>query len=124
MLSRSFVEADCVDLPGRLRGRFDLAVEVHTLQALPPRFRSGLAAGIASLLNHHGVLFVSSRARVASVPLESMVKAPYAFTADEMLRLLGEAGLEIADDAGGFIEYEDRNDPPVSRLRGAFRRQA
>ncbi|MEO1130033.1 MAG: class I SAM-dependent methyltransferase, partial [Planctomycetota bacterium] len=53
-LARSFMVADLMDLPSRLHHRFDLAVEVHTLQALPPEHRPALAAGMADLLSHRG----------------------------------------------------------------------
>ncbi|MCA9310929.1 MAG: methyltransferase domain-containing protein [Phycisphaerales bacterium] len=122
-LRRALLVADLFDLPGRLLGRFDLVVEIHTLQALPPRFRPELAEAIASLLNHHGILFISSRVRPESVSLDSLEEAPFPFTPVEMQELCGQAGLEVADDAGGFLDNEDENQPPVRRIRAAFRRR-
>ncbi len=122
-LSRTFMEADLFDLPGRLLGRHDLVVEIHTIQALPMDCRPEVAAAITSLLNHHGILFLSSRTRPDDVPPEAAEGPPWEPTPDEMRTLMADAGLEAASDAGGFEVYHDDNDPPVRRIRAAFRRR-
>ena len=116
--SDMFVVADLLDLPSRMRGRFDLVVEVHTLQALPPSCRHELASGIASLLSHRGVLLAVARGRDSSQPLDELEGPPFPFTADEFEAVMRDAGLAPVRPVDNFL---DDNKPPVRRLRGVFR---
>jgi SAM-dependent methyltransferase len=114
-----FSVADLLELPPSLRHRFDLVIEVHTLQALPPRHRVPLARGIAELLVHGGIVLACARGRADSVPLAGLAGPPFAFTPAEMAATLDEAGLEAI---GEICVFEDDNDPPVLRLRAVYRR--
>lgn len=114
-----FMVADLLDLPSNLRHRFDLAVEVHTLQALPPSCRLELARGIAELLTHGGLVLACARGREAGMPLEQVQGPPFAFTEAELGEVLVGAGLEPVEPVVGF---EDDQNPPVLRLRGLYRR--
>lgn len=116
--SDMFVVADLLDLPSRMRGRFDLVVEVHTLQALPPNCRHELAVGIASLLSNRGVLLAVARGREENQPLEEVQGPPFPFTATEFEAVMRDVGLEPIRAIDSFL---DDNKPPVRRLRGSFR---
>jgi len=115
----TFVEANLFDLPTRLQRRFDLVVEVHTLQALPPAFRHDLAAGMASMLNGKGYLLAIARGRAPHVPLNDNDGPPFPLTAHELLDVMAGAGL---DPVRAIDDFMDDNVPPVRRLRGAFHR--
>ena len=114
-----FGVADLLDLPACLRHRFDLAVEVHTLQALPPACRADLAGGIADLLVHGGIVVACARGRGDDEPLEGLSGPPFPFTPRELAETFAKAGLEAVDEVCSF---HDDNDPPVRRLRAVYRR--
>lgn len=114
-----FVQADLLDLPVRLQRRFDLVVEVHTLQALPPQFRDALAGGMAKLLTGKGVLLAVARGRDPKIRLEEVHGPPFALTGEELVETLGRTGLAPIRPIDDFF---DDNSPPVRRLRGVFRR--
>ena len=114
-----FLVADLLDLPDRLCGRFDLVVEVHTLQAVPPTDRVAIATGLARLLNHRGSVIAIARGRADDAPLDDLAHPPFAFIPAEFLATMREAGLA---PVGPIADFEDDNDPPVRRLRGVFRR--
>ncbi len=116
-----FRVADLRDVPSVMRHRFDLVVEIHTLQALPPEHRSTLAAGIASLVSPHGRLLAITRGRPDDEPLVSTPGPPYAFTPAELIGVLGAHALV---PEGRLDDFMDDNDPPVRRLRGVFVRDA
>jgi SAM-dependent methyltransferase len=120
-IARSFLVADLMHLPSRLHHRFDLAVEVHTLQALPPEHRPALAAGMADLLSHRGVLLAVARGRDDAQPLNEVDGPPWSLTPDEMIEVMDGAGLAPARP---LDDFEDDNSPPVRRIRGIFRRRA
>ncbi|GAB4548702.1 MAG: hypothetical protein Tsb0013_09440 [Phycisphaerales bacterium] len=115
--SAMFRVADLRDMPASMRHRYDLVVEIHTLQALPPEHRVTLASGIEPLLSAHGRLLVIARGRDASEALEDVEGPPYPFTPEELTALLGDRGLV---PEGALDDYEDDQDPPVRRLRGVF----
>lgn len=115
----TFMQANLFELPTRLLRRFDLVIEVHTLQALPPAHRTALAQGMADLLNHSGVLLAIARGREESVPLDHVEGPPFAFTARELTGVMAQTGLS---PVRAIDEFLDDNAPPVRRLRGAFRR--
>jgi SAM-dependent methyltransferase len=111
--------ADLRNLPSRWRHRFDLAVEIHTLQALPPRYREELAAGVAELIAPHGRVLAIARGREADEPLDEVKGPPFPFTREEFEGVFRAVGLtpQRAVDA-----FQDGNRPPVLRLRGCFLR--
>lgn len=115
----TFMQANLFDLPTRLLRRFDLVVEVHTLQALPSAHRCALAEGMADLLNHNGVLIAIARGRDEGLPLSAVEGPPFPFTSKELLSVMAEVGLSPVRALDDFL---DDNAPPVRRLRGAFRR--
>ena len=51
-----FQVADLLDLPGRLAGRFDLVIEIFTVQAMPPELHQRAAVQVASLVAPGGLL--------------------------------------------------------------------
>lgn len=116
-----FTVADLLDMPARLRNRFDLVVEVHTLQSLPPRHRGALATGMASMLSPRGGILVAvCRGRDESVPVESVEGPPFALTVGELTGLMEGCGL---GSISRVDEFMDDNSPSVRRIRGVFRRQ-
>lgn len=115
----AFMQANLFDLPTRLLRRFDLVVEVHTLQALPPSHRPALAEGMSDLLNHNGMLLAIARGRDETIPLDRVEGPPFPFTARELTSLMAQVGLSPIRAIDDFL---DDNSPPVRRLRGGFRR--
>jgi len=112
-LEHIFRVIDVLTLPEGMRGRFDVVVEVHTLQALPPEFRSSLARGMSDLLAPGGVLVAVARGRTEAEPLDERAGPPYAFTAGELRHTLTSVGLSMV---GEVDERLDDNRPPVRRL--------
>lgn len=114
-----FQEANLLDVPARLQRRFDLVVEVHTLQSLPLGYRHDLAAGMSSLLNSKGILLAIARGRDPSIPVTELEGPPFPFTAAELVDVMASCGLDPVRQVDDFL---DDNHPPVRRLRGVFRR--
>jgi hypothetical protein len=104
-----------LDLPDEWDGRFDLVVEIFTLQALPPELRNQAAAGVARCVARGGLLFVFARARDESERVEG---PPWPLTEREIRGLGSEAGLSCQR----FDDYLDKEDPPVRRFRAVFQR--
>ncbi len=113
-----FRVADVRTPPSQWRHRFDLVVEVHILQALPPEHRAALAAGMAELVAPHGALLTIARGRPDDEPLGACSGPPYPFLPAELVELLAGAGL-VPD--GAIDDFDDANTPPVRRLRGLWR---
>lgn len=116
----AFMVADLFDVPEALRSRFDLVIEVHTIQSLPPTHRGALAKGIASLLAPRGCVLAIARGRDAAIPLEAVEGPPFAMTPAELAAVFTEAGLVQSEAVEAFFDDSDR---PVLRLRGVFARQ-
>lgn len=116
-LSTCFLVADLFNLPGRLRHRFDLVVEIHTLQSIHPSLREPAARGLASLVTPHGVLLTICRGRDESEPIESVQGPPWPLTASELTGLMEAAGLRAMRAPDIFTDDEA---PPVRRVRAAF----
>ena len=117
--AQCFMSADLLDLPDRLCGRFDLVVEVHTIQAVPPEDRARISCGMARLLNHRGMVVAIARGRADGTSLDDYTQPPFAFVPEEFLATMEAAGLVPVRPIDDFM---DDNDPPVRRLRGLFRR--
>lgn len=109
--------ADLFDLPSSLARKFDLVAEVHTLQALPPEHREGLAKGIASLLHRRGIVVAVARGRSEEVALHDAPGPPFEFTPAELIDVFASAGLVPLE---AMADTLDANDPPVRRLTGVF----
>lgn len=116
-----FTVGDAFDPPGRLRGRFDLVVEVHTIQAVPPEHRVALMRGLADLLNHKGLLLAIARGRPEDAPLSAVAGPPWELTLAELGEAASGAGLA---PTGPIDDFQDENRPPVRRLRGLFHRSS
>lgn len=116
-MARCFIEADLFNLPARLVHRYELVVEVHTLQSLPPQHRHALAEGMSRLLAPRGVLLAIARARDDSIPVEGLEGPPFPLTACELRDVMASCGLSPMSAVDDFV---DDNSPPVRRLRGVF----
>lgn len=112
-----FVTADLLDLPSRLRRRFDLVVEIYTLQSLDPALREDAARAVAGLSCPRGTVLTIARARDESEPLEDAVGPPWPLTTHELTALMDGAGLRPLKPVE---RRPDSETPPVMRLRGVF----
>lgn len=112
---------DLFALPADWRERFDLVVEVYTLQALPQSVRAAAAAAIRSLLAPNGTLFVFTRLRDdgpdAPPLVESDVAPPWPLGRHEFARMV--EGLVPHDP---LLEVPDVADPTFVRAHGTWRR--
>ena len=109
----SYCVGDVLAPPGEWLGAFDFVLEAYTLQVLPPELRPSAAKAMSETLAPGGTLLVITRGRDESDPEGSM---PWPLTAREVRELF--EGLELLS----FEDYVDDEDPPVRRLRAAFRR--
>lgn len=117
-----FVQADLLSLPARMQRRFDLVIEVYTIQSMPPGLRQTAARALASLLAPRGVLLAVCRGRTQQEPLEQVIGPPWPLTCAELYDVLSAAGLYPVQGEPAVIESFDGETPPKRRLRGAFTR--
>lgn len=121
-----YVEADLFELPARWRHRFDLVVEVNTLQALVPKERGDMLRAMGDLLAPHGHLLAVGRAAPPPdatdvVPDESADLPPWPIDPAKLVALAAEAGLE---PDGDIHRFEDDARPGRWVFRGMFRRSS
>lgn len=115
----AFLHADLMSLPARYRHRFELVVEVNTLQAVHPSQREIAAQAIGDLCGPRGVVVAVCRGRDESVLLETVQGPPWPLASGELAGLMEVAGLK---PSRGIDDFEDECTPPVRRLRGVFER--
>ena len=118
-LSDRFLQADLFNLPPRLLARFDLAIEINTIDCVEPSLRPHAARGISRLLTHRGVALVVCRGASSDDPLCEVGGPPYAIEPAELQQLLEQAGLSVVGDVTPFFGGHQAEGP---RLRGVFRR--
>jgi predicted TPR repeat methyltransferase len=113
--ARQLVVADVLDVPPRMVHRFDLVIEVNTIQSLPPSLHRRAVAGVASLARPHGCVLAICRGRDEG---DEVVGPPYALSPRELVAHFEASGMRPLRAMDDFI---DDQDPPVRRLRGLFR---
>jgi SAM-dependent methyltransferase len=116
--ARSYHAVDLFEPPPRWRRRFELIVEIYTLQSLPPGERESAMASLAELLAPHGRLLVICRGREPHEAIDDQ-GPPWPLTRDELLDAARFAGLKLD---GGLECFEDDETPPKQRMRALFRR--
>lgn len=89
-LADRLVTADVTAPPANLVRRFDLVVEINTLQAVPPVLREPVAAGIASLTRPRGTVLAICRGRDESQP--GAGAPPFPLTPSELSALMARHG--------------------------------
>lgn len=117
--SHAFIHADLFNLPTRFRHRFELVVEISTLQALLPAQREAASLAIANLCGPRGVVLTICRARDDDSPLDHSAPPPYPICPAELSALMEAAGLK---PCRAFDDFMDDETPPVRRLRALFER--
>jgi 2-polyprenyl-3-methyl-5-hydroxy-6-metoxy-1,4-benzoquinol methylase len=115
--ARCYQQADLLNPPLKWKRRFDLVVEVNTIQSLPPEMHSATVRAIAELMSPHGRLLVICRGADEPGHLED--GPPWALTREELLEAATTAGLMVD---GQLAVFTDDEDPPVQRMRALFRR--
>lgn len=108
--------ADLFDTPARWRHRFDLVVEINTIQSLDPSCHGGAMAAIAELVSAHGHLLVVCR-HASSAPAAG--GPPWPMDERELEEIARGAGLTAGGPIAAFLDDED---PPVARMRAVFGR--
>lgn len=114
----SYQVADLFDLPQRWHHRFDLVIEINTLQSVAVDLRQEALQSIGQLISPHGHLLVICRGCESEVEITD--GPPWPFSEPELLRTTSIAGLMLDGEISNF--HDDSSDPPVRRLRGLFRR--
>jgi hypothetical protein len=113
----AFCVADLLGELPRFRNRFELVVEISTIQSLPPASREQAAGAIVSLLGARGVLVAIARGRDETELLENVQGPPWPLTKSELTGLMELHGLKPIAPIDDFTDGET---PPVRRLRGTF----
>ena len=113
-----YQQVDLFDMPARWRHRFDLVVEINTLQSIVPDRRGEAMRNISELLSPHGRLLVVCRGADEPVPYDA--GPPWALTEVELLDYATAAGL---GPDGVIASFMDDEDPPVRRMRAEMVRK-
>jgi 2-polyprenyl-3-methyl-5-hydroxy-6-metoxy-1,4-benzoquinol methylase len=112
----TYQHVDLFDAPARWRHRFDLVVEVNTIQSLEPGRHDEAMRAIADLVSSHGHLLVICRGAEEEASGDG---PPWALTERQLAASAAKSGL-VPD--GAICSFVDDEDPPVRRLRAVFRR--
>jgi len=115
--ARNYVVADLFNLPAKWRHRFDLVVEIYTVQSLPPPQHERAMKALSEILSPHGHMLLIARAAEDGATTPPGDEPPWPLSAEELRRLCGTAGLKIREPVSIF---EDDDDPPVMRLRAVI----
>lgn len=115
--ARCYAHADLFNLPPKWRHRFDLVIEVNTIQSLPPSMHAATVKAISELLSPHGHMLVI--ARCGDEPVSDDDGPPWALTERELLSAAADAGLRPSQPPTVFTDDER---PPVQRIRAVLRR--
>ncbi|CAN5865073.1 hypothetical protein BH11PLA1_BH11PLA1_10140 [soil metagenome] len=83
-----FVQADLLNLPMRMQGRFDLVVEIATIQSVHPSLRRLFAAGLAKLAAPRGAIMVLTRARQDDDELDPHDGPPWPVSKRELIAMM------------------------------------
>ncbi len=105
---------DLLKLPAGWLCRFDLAVEIYTLQVLPPTIRPQAMQAIVDLVAWQGQLLVITRGREEK---EAEGEMPWPLTKEELVEL---TRLNLEQET--FEDYWDHEVPPVYRFRAVYRK--
>ncbi|MCU0688382.1 MAG: TPMT family class I SAM-dependent methyltransferase [Phycisphaerales bacterium] len=115
--AQRFMQADLLDPPSRLLGRFDLVVEISTLQSLPPDLRRIGAANLARLASARGVIVSVDCGRLVEEPSDGAEGPPWPLSPAELESLLCSAGLGCVTQPKAIpVEGE----PDHVRVMGVF----
>lgn len=115
-IAERFSVADLLNLPPTMLRRADLVVEISTIQSLHPDLRQRAADAVISLARPRGVVLVICRGREESDPCDG---PPFPLTKPELTTLFSCRGWMATRE---IDDYEDDEQPPVRRMRAAFRR--
>lgn len=115
--AEAFMVSDLFELPPRLRRRFDLVVEVNTIQSVLPEHRQAAVAAVASLCCPRGTVVCVCRGRDDEQSLESFKGPPWPLSSKELVAMFESAGMHPVREPDDF---EDDETPPVRRIRAAF----
>jgi SAM-dependent methyltransferase len=116
-----YLQADLFDPPARWHNRFDLVVEIITVQAMPPPLHERAARAISGFLAPHGTLLVIAAARAEPGTRPGAPAGPtgppWPLSRSEVDAFAG-AGIEAAS----IEEITDAADPANRRWQATFRR--
>jgi SAM-dependent methyltransferase len=115
--ARCYFEADLFQTPQRWRHRFDLVVEINTIQSLSPDLHFAAMSAIADLVSPKGHLLVICRG--AESPASMDDGPPWPLTRNQLVEAAALANLRPVEPVAVFADDED---PPVTRMRGLFKR--
>ena len=115
--ARCYVHADLFHAPIRWRHRFDLVVEVNTIQSLTPDLHLAAISAISDLVSPKGHLLVVCRGTESPVRPED--GPPWPLTQHQLTEAAAMASLRAVDPITVFMDDEE---PPVLRMRGLFKR--
>lgn len=113
----SYIIADLFDLPERWRHRFDLVVEINTIQSLPIDQREQAMAAISEMVSSHGHLLVICRG--CEQPAADGDGPPWPLTERDLLAITRAGGMVCDGEPCSFMDDET---PPIRRTRAVFRR--
>jgi len=111
-----YMQADLLDLPTRVQGRFDLVVEVCTLQSMAPELRGLAAKGLSRLAASRGIVLAIACGRRCAEECGSMEGPPWPLSTDELESLMTTAGLANL----GTVREVDAADHEHLRVMGVF----
>jgi hypothetical protein len=116
-LANCFCTGDVLNIPSRFRHRFDLVVEISTIQSVEPALRERMAEGISQLACPRGLILTIARGRDEGELLEHVQGPPYPLTPGELIGLFEARGWQPTRPIDDFFDDET---PPKRRLRGTF----
>ena len=104
--------ADLLHPPPEWTGKFDLVVEIYTLQVLPQDLRPQAIRGLAGFANNGGRVLLIARGRDENDPEGQM---PWPLTRRDL-----EEFTRLGLQEESFEDFFDRESPPVRRFRAVY----
>jgi len=123
----SFVCADLLDPPARWHGRFDLVVDVNTVQSVDPSMRIAMMRGWSRIAATRGRILAIGRIRADAASGEDEDRAaagtgpPWPLTPEELSTAASTAGLHL-EGVPDVFDLEDGDGSAVRHFRALLGR--